>query len=85
MKALPGYRLMRTTFLRIAAVALILLSLGTAAIYMNNSGYFSKKITVMHETIRKIFRSIFLMEVRFILTGILNSATGKILVNMEEM
>jgi ferric-dicitrate binding protein FerR (iron transport regulator) len=38
---------MRSTFMRIAAVALILLSLGTAAIYMNNSGYFSKKITVL--------------------------------------
>ena len=38
---------MRTTLMRIAAVALILLSLGTAAIYMNNSGYLSKKITVI--------------------------------------
>jgi transmembrane sensor len=38
---------MKNTFMRIAAVALILLSLGTAAIYMNNSGYFSKKITVL--------------------------------------
>jgi len=38
---------MRSTFMRIAAVALILLSLGTAAIYMNNSGYLSKKITVL--------------------------------------
>ena len=37
----------KNTFMRIAAVALILLSLGTAAIYMNNSGYFSKKITVL--------------------------------------
>jgi ferric-dicitrate binding protein FerR (iron transport regulator) len=38
---------MRTTVLRIAAVALVLLSLGTAVIYMNNSGFFSKKITVI--------------------------------------
>ena len=38
---------MRTTFMRIAAVALILVGLGTAAIYMNNSGYLSKKITVI--------------------------------------
>jgi ferric-dicitrate binding protein FerR (iron transport regulator) len=41
-----GIRLMRSTFLRIAAVALVLLSLGTAFIYMNNSGYLSKRITV---------------------------------------
>jgi transmembrane sensor len=38
---------MRSTFMRVAAVALILLSLGTAAIYMNNSGYLSKKNTVL--------------------------------------
>ena len=38
---------MRTTFMRVAAVALILLSLGSAAIYLNNSGYFSKKITAI--------------------------------------
>jgi ferric-dicitrate binding protein FerR (iron transport regulator) len=37
----------RTTLFRIAAVALILLSLGAAAIYMNNAGYLSKKITVI--------------------------------------
>jgi ferric-dicitrate binding protein FerR (iron transport regulator) len=40
-------RFMRTTIMKIAAVALILVSLGTAAIYMNNSGYLSKKITVI--------------------------------------
>jgi ferric-dicitrate binding protein FerR (iron transport regulator) len=38
---------MRTTFFRIAAVALILLGLGTATLYMNNSGYLSKKITAV--------------------------------------
>ena len=38
---------MRTTLFRIAAAALILLSLGTAAIYMSNSGLLSKKITVL--------------------------------------
>jgi transmembrane sensor len=38
---------MRTTFMRVAAVALILLSLGTAAVYMSNSGLFGKKITVI--------------------------------------
>jgi len=38
---------MRTGILKIAAVALILLSLGTAAVYMNNAAYLSKKITVI--------------------------------------
>jgi ferric-dicitrate binding protein FerR (iron transport regulator) len=38
---------MRTTVLRIAAVALVLLSLGAAVIYMNNSGFLSKKNTVI--------------------------------------
>jgi transmembrane sensor len=38
---------MRTAFFRIAAVALILLGLGTAALYINNSGYLSKKITAV--------------------------------------
>jgi len=37
----------RTTFFRIAAAVLILIGLGTAALYMNNSGYFSQKITVI--------------------------------------
>ena len=41
------FSFMRTTLFRIAAVALILLGLGTASIYMNNSGYLSKKITVI--------------------------------------
>ena len=36
---------LRTTLLRIAAVALILFSLGSVAVYMNNSGYLSKKIS----------------------------------------
>jgi len=38
---------MKTTFFRIAASVLILLSLGTAAIYMNRVGLLSKKITVI--------------------------------------
>lgn len=38
--------ILRYTFLRIAAAGLILLGLGSAALYMNYSGYFSKKITV---------------------------------------
>jgi ferric-dicitrate binding protein FerR (iron transport regulator) len=37
----------KTIFFRIAAVALILLALGTTAIYVNNSGILSKKITVV--------------------------------------
>jgi transmembrane sensor len=36
----------RNTFVRIAAIALILISLGTVAVYMNNSGFLSKKFTV---------------------------------------
>jgi len=38
---------MRSVLMRVAAVALILLSLGSAAIYINNSGYLSKKITAI--------------------------------------
>ena len=49
-------RFMRTTMLRIAAVALVLLSLGTAAIYMNNSGFLSKKITVIAGNYEKNIR-----------------------------
>ena len=37
----------RTPLFRIAAVALILLGLGTAAIYMNNSGLLGNKVTVI--------------------------------------
>jgi transmembrane sensor len=37
-------RFMKSAFMRIAAVGLILLSLGTAVLYLNNSGYLSKKI-----------------------------------------
>jgi ferric-dicitrate binding protein FerR (iron transport regulator) len=37
----------RTTLFKIAASVLLLVSLGTAAVYMNNSGYFSKNITVI--------------------------------------
>jgi ferric-dicitrate binding protein FerR (iron transport regulator) len=37
----------KTTFFRIAAAILVIIGLGTAALYMNNSGYFSKKITVI--------------------------------------
>jgi len=40
-------RFMSTTLLRIAASALILISLGTTAVYMNNSGYLSKKTTII--------------------------------------
>jgi ferric-dicitrate binding protein FerR (iron transport regulator) len=37
---------MRSTFMKIAAVALILLGLGAAGLYINNTGAFSKKILV---------------------------------------
>jgi len=40
-------RFFSTTLFRIAAVTLILVGLGTAAIYMNKSGYLNKKITVI--------------------------------------
>jgi hypothetical protein len=36
-------RFMRTRIMKIAAVALIMLSLGSAALYMNHLGYLSKK------------------------------------------
>jgi transmembrane sensor len=39
-------RTMRYNFLRIAAVALIILGLGTTALYLNNAGTFSKKISM---------------------------------------
>jgi len=39
-----GISFFRSTFIRIAAVALILLSLGLTALYLNNTGTFSKKI-----------------------------------------
>jgi transmembrane sensor len=38
---------MRSTLLRVAAVALILLSVGSAAYYLNDAGYLSKKISVI--------------------------------------
>ena len=40
-------RFMRTSILRIAAVALILLSLGGAAIFLSNQGLLNKNITVL--------------------------------------
>jgi transmembrane sensor len=36
-----------SVFLRIAAVGLILISMGTAVFYLNNAGYLSKKISVI--------------------------------------
>jgi transmembrane sensor len=41
-----GISFIRSTFFRVAAVALIILSLGTTAVYLNNAGVFSKKISV---------------------------------------
>jgi ferric-dicitrate binding protein FerR (iron transport regulator) len=40
-------RFMRTAFIRIAAVALVLLSIGSAVLYMNDAGYLSKKISII--------------------------------------
>lgn len=37
---------MRSTFIRVAAVALIVLGLGSTALYLNNTGTFSKKTTL---------------------------------------
>jgi ferric-dicitrate binding protein FerR (iron transport regulator) len=37
---------MRSTFMRVAAAAVILLTLGTTTVYLNYTGTFSKKITV---------------------------------------
>jgi ferric-dicitrate binding protein FerR (iron transport regulator) len=48
-----GTRLLRTTLLRIAAVALILFSLGSVAVYLNNSGYLNKKISVVTDNDQK--------------------------------
>jgi transmembrane sensor len=38
---------MKTTFFRIAAAVLLIIGLGVSALYMNNAGYFSQKITVI--------------------------------------
>jgi len=39
------FRIMRYSFIRVAAMALLILGIGAVTIYMNNSGYFSKKIS----------------------------------------
>jgi transmembrane sensor len=39
-------RIMRNTFIRIAAAALILLGIGTTVAYLGNTGAFSKRITI---------------------------------------
>jgi ferric-dicitrate binding protein FerR (iron transport regulator) len=39
------FRIMRYSFIRVAAVALIILGIGSVAFYLNNSGYLSKKIS----------------------------------------
>jgi transmembrane sensor len=49
---LPEYKPVRTVpmrglFLRVAAVAVIVLSVGSLAVYLNTSGYLSKKISVV--------------------------------------
>jgi ferric-dicitrate binding protein FerR (iron transport regulator) len=45
-KAEGRMRIMRNTFLRVAAAALILISIGTSVTYLANSGAFSKRITL---------------------------------------
>ena len=40
-------RLMRRTFLRVAAIALMIIGIGTALFYLNNIGVLSRKITVV--------------------------------------
>jgi ferric-dicitrate binding protein FerR (iron transport regulator) len=40
-------RFMRSTFMKIAAVALVLVSLGAIGLYMNKAGYLSKQISVV--------------------------------------
>jgi transmembrane sensor len=42
----PGVHIMRSTFMRVAAAALVFFSLGIAAAYIINPGIFSKKITI---------------------------------------
>ena len=42
-----GTGTLRTNLLRIAAVALVLFSLGAVAVYLNDSGYLSKKISAL--------------------------------------
>lgn len=39
------FRIMRYSFIKVAAVALIILGIGSVAFYLNNSGSFSKKIS----------------------------------------
>ena len=47
-KKLPsGISLFKKSILKVAAVAIILLSIGTAVIYINSSGILSKKITMV--------------------------------------
>ena len=46
-KLLAGISSIRWSIMKVAAVALIILSIGTAVIYINSSGILSKKITVV--------------------------------------
>jgi ferric-dicitrate binding protein FerR (iron transport regulator) len=41
------FQIMRSSFIRIAAAALIILGVGSASLYLNNSGYLSKKVSVV--------------------------------------
>ena len=40
------FRFLRSTIIRVAAVALIVLGIGSVTLYLNNSGYLSKKIAI---------------------------------------
>ena len=41
------FSFMRSSFMRVAAVALIILSFGTTVVYLNNTGAFNKKINLV--------------------------------------
>ena len=56
---------MRSTFMRVAAVALIILGLGSTAVYLNNTGTFSKKIICATGNDQKNLLVSFPMEVKY--------------------
>jgi len=49
----PKLNILRSKFMRVAAIALIVLSLGATAIYLNNSGYLGKNNTVITDNDHK--------------------------------
>jgi transmembrane sensor len=52
-KVPAGIRILRSTFLRVAAAALIIIALGSVIFYMNQAGSLSKKITVVTNEYQK--------------------------------